>query len=142
MKKTLLLSLIFASAIPSVYAFREMKPMTDGQIRSHIIDGILQSYEGDCPCPFSKNKLTGKPCGDDSEYFRTRGRILCYPRDVSDAEVNFYRQKYMISDPKADPNGQLNFGINPLPSDSDIGTDAGTTNPNASGDTGSGTSPQ
>ncbi|MBS0288233.1 MAG: hypothetical protein JSR17_13120 [Proteobacteria bacterium] len=118
MRKQVLICLLLSCCSFNTYAFRDMKPMTDAQIRAHILDGVLKSFEGECPCPFSKDH-TGKVCGDDSEYFRTRGRILCYERDISDGEVNFYRQKYMITDPKADPNGQLNFGIYPLPQDSD-----------------------
>ncbi len=96
--------------LPNAYAFGEMKPMTDKEIKQNILAGMLKSYEGECPCPFSMDKK-GKPCGDDSEYFQTRGRILCYERDIADSDVNAYRQKYSITDPAADPNHRLDFGI-------------------------------
>ncbi len=105
-----MLMLILTCSVVTVYAFREMKPMTDSEIRGNILSGALKAYEGECPCPFSKDKK-GNLCGDDSEYFRSRGRVLCYERDVSDAEVNAYRQKYGITDPNADPHGRLDFGI-------------------------------
>lgn len=102
--------IILSGCIANAFAYRGLKPMSDAEIRSNILDGSLKSFEGSCPCPFSKDDK-GKLCGDDSAYFRSPGKVLCYERDISDSEVRFYRQKYMITDPKADPRGQLNFGI-------------------------------
>ncbi len=113
MRKQLLLSLILSTIFTSAFAYRGIKPMSDAEIRTLILEGFLKSYEGECPCPFSKYKQDNREvtCGDQSEYFTTPGKVLCYPRDVADTEVKFYRQKYQIIDPKADPRGQLNFGI-------------------------------
>ncbi len=115
MKKQIFLMLILSTCFTNAFAYREIKPMTDAEIRGYILQGFLRSYEGECPCPFSKEKLTQKECGDQSEYFRNPGKVLCYPRDVADTEVKFYRQKHMITDPRADPRGQLNFGIGEQP---------------------------
>ncbi|MBS0288781.1 MAG: hypothetical protein JSS07_01930 [Proteobacteria bacterium] len=111
MMKKQLLSILILINITNVYAFRDMKPMTDSEIRASILSGSIKSFEGECPCPFSRDKK-GKVCGEDSEYYRTRGKILCYERDITDGEVNTYRQKYSITDPKGDPHGRLDFGIN------------------------------
>ncbi len=114
MRKQLFILMVCALWATNVFAYRTIKPMSDAEIRILILDGFLKSYEGECPCPFSKIKTEdGKEdtCGDQSEYFRSPGKVLCYPRDVADTEIKFYRQKYQITDPKADPRGQLNFGI-------------------------------
>ncbi|MBN9287908.1 MAG: hypothetical protein BGO43_00170 [Gammaproteobacteria bacterium 39-13] len=89
----------------SANAFGELKAMTDDEIRQNIIKASLKSFEGECPCPYSRDSK-GRECGEDSEYFRSRGKILCYRQDISIADVNAYRLKYTIIDPKSVPQNR------------------------------------
>jgi hypothetical protein len=103
MNRKLIIALMVFGLAPTIsFAVGEMKPMTDDEIRVDILNGFLKSFEGECPCPTSVDKQ-GKTCGDDSAYFKTRGKVICFKRDISDADVNAYRQKYSIIDPKSDP---------------------------------------
>lgn len=77
-----------------------IKPMSDEEIRSIIVSGNLKTFEGECPCPYSKDSKD-KTCGDNSEYFKTSGKVLCYPQDISITDVTTYRQRFGIPDPKA-----------------------------------------
>lgn len=119
MKIKILLALIVAGFLTNAFAFRQMKPMTDEEIRTDIVNGLIKSYEQACPCPFSKDPNSkdpsnpqGKPCGSDSDYFRSRGSVMCYPEDIADSEVSAYRQKYNIIDPLSDPNYQYTSPAN------------------------------
>lgn len=74
-------------------AFQQPQP-TDQQIRQQIIQQSIASYRGSCPCPYSTAR-NGSSCGGRSAYSRAGGyQPKCYPKDVSDAEVNRYRETY------------------------------------------------
>ena len=111
MKMKLLITLIAVLAAPFVYGYGQLKPMTDEEIRANILNGLLKSYEQECPCPFSKDSQN-KVCGDDSDYFKSRGKVMCYTSDVADSEVAAYRQKYNVIDPRSDPNYQYTSPAN------------------------------
>ena len=73
-------------------AFALQQPqLTDQQIRQQIIQQSISSYRGSCPCPYSTAR-NGSNCGGRSAYSRAGGyQPKCYPKDVSDAEINRYK---------------------------------------------------
>ena len=65
---------------------------SDSEIRQRIIRESIASYPGSCPCPYNTDRA-GRSCGRRSAYSRPGGYApLCYPRDVSDAQVRARRQ--------------------------------------------------
>ena len=83
----------------SARSLSETKPqpvvqiITDAQIRDRLIQQSRANYSGSCPCPYNVDR-GGRACGGRSAYSRPGGASpLCYPSDVSDAEVRAYRQR-------------------------------------------------
>lgn len=65
---------------------------SDAQIRQSIIRDSIASYPGPCACPYSVMR-NGRACGGRSAYSRPGGYApICYPRDVSQAEIANYRR--------------------------------------------------
>lgn len=72
-------------------------PTTDGQIRQAIIRESINSYPGNCPCPYNSAR-NGSSCGGRSAYSRAGGYApMCYPADVSKAEVDAYRHAHGLA---------------------------------------------
>ena len=66
---------------------------TDVEIRQILIQESINSYPGNCPCPYNKAS-NGSRCGKRSAYSRPGGaEPLCYQSDVTDAMVNKYRER-------------------------------------------------
>uniref|UniRef100_I2Q055 Uncharacterized protein n=1 Tax=Desulfovibrio sp. U5L TaxID=596152 RepID=I2Q055_9BACT len=69
---------------------------TDAEVRDLIIKASVQSYPGNCPCPYNTMR-NGRACGGRSAYSRPGGRSpLCYPKDVSDQMVKAYRTQHNL----------------------------------------------
>jgi hypothetical protein len=69
---------------------------TDDEVRSLIVQESIQSYPGNCPCPYS-TMSNGRSCGGRSAYSKPGGRSpLCYPKDVTDQMVQAYRTKHSL----------------------------------------------
>lgn len=67
--------------------------LSDSRIRRLMIEGSLRSYPGNCPCPYNVDRA-GRSCGRRSAYIRPGGYApLCYPSDISAAEVDAYRAR-------------------------------------------------
>ena len=67
---------------------------TDAQIRQKIIQESIDSYPGNCPCPYNTDRA-GHRCGGRSAYNRAGGYSpKCFTSDVSDAEVRKYRASH------------------------------------------------
>lgn len=65
--------------------------ITDDEIRQILIQQSIQSYSGNCPCPYNRAR-NGSRCGKRSAYSRPGGASpLCYNRDISDEMVKRYR---------------------------------------------------
>lgn len=78
---------IVATAAPAL-------AQSDAQIRQRIIRESIASYPGSCPCPYNTDRA-GRSCGRRSAYSRPGGYApLCYPRDVSAAEVEAWRRAH------------------------------------------------
>jgi hypothetical protein len=67
---------------------------SDAQIRQAIIRESIAAYSGACPCPYNVMR-NGRSCGGRSAYSRPGGAApICYPRDVSAAEVAAWRRAH------------------------------------------------
>jgi len=67
--------------------------MSDAQIRQKIIQESIDSYPGNCPCPYNTDRA-GRRCGGRSAYNRAGGYApKCFASDVSAAEVAAYRRR-------------------------------------------------
>ena len=63
----------------------------DSDIRDRMIQESVASYSGSCACPWNRAS-NGSRCGKRSAYSRPGGASpLCYASDISDAEINRYR---------------------------------------------------
>ena len=66
---------------------------SDAQIRQLIMQQSLSYYSGSCPCPYNVDRA-GRRCGRRSAYSRPGGASpLCYPSEVSDAQVRAFRSR-------------------------------------------------
>jgi hypothetical protein len=65
--------------------------ISDDEVRARIIEESKAAYPGNCPCPENLD-AAGHRCGMRSARARPGGeRVLCYPTDVSDAQVTRWR---------------------------------------------------
>ncbi|WP_232538518.1 hypothetical protein [Chromobacterium phragmitis] len=68
------------------------KPMSDQQIKRAIIKESIESYYGNCPCPYNTAR-NGSSCGRRSAYSRPGGEApICYEKDVTKEMVKEYRE--------------------------------------------------
>lgn len=68
--------------------------LADEAIRRRIVADSIASYPGNCPCPYNLAR-NGSRCGARSAYSRAGGYApLCYPADVSKADIEAYRQAH------------------------------------------------
>lgn len=76
-------------------AWGEAKPqrLSNAQVKKVLIDESIASYEGSCPCPYSRAR-NGSRCGKRSAYDREGGAApLCFERDVTAEMVSAYRAR-------------------------------------------------
>lgn len=75
-----------------VSAQRANARLSDAQVKQAIIRQSIDSYPGNCPCPYSTMR-NGRSCGGRSAYNRGGGYApVCYARDVTAADVAAYRR--------------------------------------------------
>ena len=66
---------------------------SDSVIRQKLIRESIDSYPGNCPCPYNVDRA-GRSCGHRSAYSRPGGfSPLCYPKDVSKVDIEAYRRR-------------------------------------------------
>ena len=66
---------------------------SDDEIRQILVEASLASYEGNCPCPESRDR-SGRRCGKRSAYAKPGGSApLCYPTDVTDKMIAKYKAR-------------------------------------------------
>jgi hypothetical protein len=74
------------------------RPMTDAEVRHEIIRESIANYHGACPCPYTqihnKRDPVVRRCGASSEYHRPGATIQCYEHDVSDTDVEAWRNDH------------------------------------------------
>lgn len=94
MRKMVLFATFAALALPAV-GFGQTP--TDQQIADQIIQESRQAYYATghpCACPDDLAR-NGSHCGGRSAYSRPGGaEPKCYPRDVSKAEIDAYRNQH------------------------------------------------
>jgi hypothetical protein len=67
--------------------------LSDAQIKQRIIQESIDSYPGNCPCPYNTDRA-GRRCGARSAYNRPGGYApKCFASDVLAAEVAAYRRR-------------------------------------------------
>jgi len=65
--------------------------LSDAQVKQRIIKQSIAEYPGNCPCPYNSAR-NGSSCGGRSAWSRAGGYApMCYPNDVSKAQVNAWR---------------------------------------------------
>lgn len=69
-------------------------PQSDAAVKQQIIKQSIASYPGNCPCPYN-SASNGSRCGGRSAWSRGGGYSpMCYPKDVSAAQVKAYRASH------------------------------------------------
>jgi len=82
-----------AALIVTVLAPPAFAAPRDAQIKQRIIQESIDSYPGNCPCPYNTDR-GGRRCGARSAYNRPGGYApKCFASDVSAAEVAAYRRR-------------------------------------------------
>ena len=87
MKRNALFGVIMAGAM----AFGIVTPVSGSQskddIKQQIIDSSIESYPGNCPCPYNSMR-NGRQCGGRSAWSKEGGYSpICYKREVTDEMV-------------------------------------------------------
>lgn len=68
--------------------------LSDAAIKQRIVKQSIASYPGNCPCPYNAAR-NGSRCGGRSAWSRAGGYApMCYPKDVSKAQVAAYRSAH------------------------------------------------
>lgn len=85
----------WTSSIAALAALIAAQPvqakLSDAEVRQRIIQQSIDSYPGNCPCPYNSDRA-GRRCGGRSAYSRPGGYSpKCFPSDISDAEVKAYK---------------------------------------------------
>ena len=93
MKRILLLALL---SIGFAASAKEQVPdarLVDEQVRQQIIQESIDSYPGNCPCPYNLAR-NGSRCGKRSAWSRAGGYApICYKEEITDEMVSEWREK-------------------------------------------------
>jgi hypothetical protein len=82
----------FMALIGLAFAATPAAAQSDAAIRDKLIKQSIDSYPGNCPCPYNTDRA-GRRCGGRSAYNRAGGYApLCFPSDVTAAMIRAYRQ--------------------------------------------------
>jgi len=66
----------------------------DAQVKKAIVQESIDSYPGNCPCPYS-TASNGSRCGRRSAYSRPGGYApICYPSDVTQDMIREWRENH------------------------------------------------
>lgn len=91
MKRILLLALL---SIGFAASAKEQVPdarLVDVQVRQQIIQESIDSYPGNCPCPYNLAR-NGSRCGKRSAWSRAGGYApICYKEEITDEMVSEWR---------------------------------------------------
>lgn len=78
-------------AQPAPVVAQPVPLLNRNDIVQQIINRSLQSYSGNCPCPYNRDRA-GRQCGGRSAYSRPGGaRPICYASDVTEAMIAAFR---------------------------------------------------
>lgn len=65
--------------------------LVDEQVKQQIIQESIESYPGNCPCPYNLAR-NGSRCGKRSAWSRAGGYApICYKEEITDEMVSKWR---------------------------------------------------
>lgn len=65
--------------------------LVDEQVKQQIIQESIESYPGNCPCPYNLAR-NGSRCGKRSSWSRAGGYApICYKEEITDEMVSEWR---------------------------------------------------
>lgn len=63
-------------------------------IRQQIIDASIESYPGNCPCPYNSMR-NGRQCGGRSAWSKEGGYSpICYKKEVTEEMIEEWRAEH------------------------------------------------
>ncbi|KTB86207.1 hypothetical protein ACTAB9_20815 [Pseudomonas syringae] len=93
MKKTGIGFVAMLALLCAFSAHARETPASDASIVKAIIQESIDSYSGNCPCPYNSAR-NGSRCGKRSAYSREGGEEpTCYKEDVTKEMINDYRRR-------------------------------------------------
>jgi len=67
--------------------------LSDAQVRERVVQESLESYPGNCPCPYNSDRA-GRGCGARSAWSRGGGYSpICFEREVTPDQVRQWRAR-------------------------------------------------
>ena len=91
-KKYSISILVFALVLFSVPTFAKVANSSDDHVKQMIINESIESYPGNCPCPFN-SASNGSSCGKRSAWSRAGGYSpICYKKEVTKEMVAEWRE--------------------------------------------------
>lgn len=85
--------IVLVTMLMAVSPAHAKKAMSDEQIKQAIIQESIDSYFGNCPCPYNTTS-NGRSCGRRSAYSRPGGESpLCYASDVTKEMVRDFKTR-------------------------------------------------
>lgn len=87
----LTLRLLLAGAVFLSLPHLSAEEVSDKEIKRAIIKASIESYTGNCPCPYNTAK-NGSRCGKRSAYSRAGGASpICFESDITDEMINKFK---------------------------------------------------
>ncbi|PTT51809.1 hypothetical protein [Aeromonas sp. HMWF015] len=91
MKRILLLALLCIGFAASAKEQVPGAKLVDEQVKQQIIQESIDSYPGNCPCPYNLAR-NGSRCGKRSAWSRAGGYApICYKEEITDEMVSEWR---------------------------------------------------
>lgn len=91
MKRILLLALLSIGCAASAIEQVPDAKLVDEQVKQQIIQESIDSYPGNCPCPYNLAR-NGSRCGKRSAWSRAGGYApICYKEEITDEMVSEWR---------------------------------------------------
>jgi hypothetical protein len=91
-----MLPAVAAAALALASSVAAGEALTDAEVRQVIIRESVNSYPGNCPCPWNADRA-GRRCGKRSAYFRPGGYApVCFAHEISDEQVRAFRESRQI----------------------------------------------
>jgi hypothetical protein len=86
---TLFAAALIAALVPCAFA-----DPPDEEVKHLIIQESIDSYPGNCPCPYNR-AANGSKCGKRSAWSRAGGYSpICYPEEVTQQMISEWRQQH------------------------------------------------
>ncbi|WP_373283351.1 hypothetical protein [Hafnia psychrotolerans] len=83
--------MLFMFALMSLPVSAKPIKTSDGAIKQSIINESIESYPGNCPCPYNSAR-NGSRCGKRSAWSRAGGYSpICYKDEVTQEMINKWK---------------------------------------------------